>query len=117
MLEIKFVLSYFIIGFLIAFLYEIIRFFKKTTKSFVFLHILIDFMFFYFISCFIFIKSNLIILETGIFYIFVFICTGFLFESVTSHFLIDKAFQFGYTKFTNIVSSFKNTRLGKKIFK
>lgn len=117
MLELQLISNFFIFGFILACLYEIVRFIKVFSKRFVFLHTIIDFTFFYFAIAYAFIKLNIGSLGFGTIYGLSFIITGFLLEKYSLRFLFDKLFQFVYTKFSKLIRIFNKSKLYYKIFK
>ena len=117
MLEIKLISTYFLYGFVIAFIYESILFFKRKTNSLIFSHILLDLFYFYFAICYLFTNLNLSTYSTGIIYLLLFCIIGFITELSSLHFLIDKCFNFVYTKLRKVGERFLRTKISKKILK
>ncbi len=117
MFELKSIFIYFSLGFFIAIIYEIVRLIKKALKGFTFSHILLDFTFFYFAICYIFINHHSLNLGNELFYSLSFASLGFALECVSLQFLIDKIFQFVYTKINNYSKRLKKSKFGSKIFK
>lgn len=113
----KILLLSLICGFLIALLYEIVYFVKKNTFSFVFLHIALDFAFF-FITFSLFFMHAFENLEINKFiFSFAFLIAGFALEQITLHFLFDKIYDFIYTIYIKCKNKLRKSKFGRKIYK